>query len=504
MQSWLEKFEIGDNQKKSLTSKGRSELRGKVYFLGKNEGNWIAQIIQKEALIWQRDSLHSQDREFVYFVGQNGPVWIIRPQIKRSEWVLGRFDDSDYSWARDTVGALLPQFKAHQLGSVAIEFRATNAMQDLGAFVGFDLAAYNFRSVEDKKKIDFPKVNFKKTMGRLDPQILQKSQARAFAVNWARHLVNLSPNELNPQSFVAEIKKRKWSLATKLEVWDEKRLKKEKMGLHLAVGQAAEHGPKMVHLKYRPKMKTKSKLKPIAFVGKGITFDTGGLDLKPSSGMRLMKKDMGGAAAVLALALWVDQTKYAAPCDFYLALAENVMDAKSVRPSDVVVARNGLKVEIDNTDAEGRLVLADVIDVALTQKPQDDPEILIDVATLTGAIKVALGSEVAGLFSNDNELATTLNQCGWLSGDWNWQMPLVDKYANALSSNFADCKNSADGFGSAITAALFLKKFIRGKKWAHLDIYSWTDKGQGPISGGAGNGQAVQCLIEFLQNRCQR
>lgn len=499
--SWLDKFQT----KKSLTKAAKGEPQGQVFFLGENDPNWIDRLIKKEALGWQSQSLIGQERELIYFVGLNGPVWIIRPLVNRRQWNYGRFEDSDYSWARDTLGSLLSHFTAHQLRSVDIEFRATNALQDLGALVGFDLAAYNFRALNEGKKAEWPIVYFRKTLGSWDEKIWHEAKSRAFAINWARHLVNLPPNRLNPESFAVAAKTLKWSSATKIEIWDEKRLQKENMGLHLAVGQGSTHPPRMVHIKYRPSAgRAKSRLKPVAFVGKGITFDTGGLDLKPSAGMRLMKKDMGGAAAVLALASWVDRTKYSAPCDFYLALAENAMDSRSFRPSDVVTARNGLQVEIDNTDAEGRLVLADVMDVALSQKSADEPEILIDVATLTGAIKVALGSEVAGLFSNDNELAKSLNHSGWLAGDWNWQMPLVDKYASSLNSNFADCKNSSEGFGGAITAALFLQKFVRGKKWAHLDIYAWTDKGQGPISGGMGNGQAVQALIEFLQKRVQR
>jgi len=271
------------------------------------------------------------------------------------------------------------------------------------------------------------------------------------------------------------------------------------MGLLLGVGQGAENAPCLVHIKYRPSKKTKQK--PVAFVGKGITFDTGGLDIKPSAGMRLMKKDMGGAAAVAALAKWVDESAYPKPCDFYLALAENSVDGKSMRPGDVLTARNGLRIEIDNTDAEGRLVLADAIDVALTQKAADQPELLINVATLTGAIKVALGADVAGLFSNQDELAEDLQAAAHLAGDWVWRMPLVEKYASSLSSNFADCKNSSEGFGGAITAALFLQKFVRGCPWAHLDIYAWTDKGQGPLSAGMANGQAVQLLIQYLSAR---
>ncbi|MGZ3690904.1 MAG: leucyl aminopeptidase family protein, partial [Pseudobdellovibrio sp.] len=316
-----------------------------------------------------------------------------------------------------------------------------------------------------------------------------------------RHLVNLPPNDINPATIEALIKKDLQfnAAAVKIDVWDAKKLDQENMHLHLAVGKGSDTPPRMVHIKYRPKKK--SSKKPIAFVGKGITFDTGGLDIKPSAGMRLMKKDMGGAAAVIGLAYWAIQSKYDRACDFYLALAENSVDAKSMRPSDVYKSRAGFLVEIDNTDAEGRLVLADVMDVAAKQAGADAPEYLIDLATLTGAIKVALGADVAGLFSNDDKLATQLQNAGQATGEPNWRMPLVQKYFSSMSSNFADFKNSGEGFGGAITAALFLEKFCNGVKWAHLDIYSWTDKVQGPFAAAGASGQPVQSLIHWLKTQ---
>jgi leucyl aminopeptidase len=177
------------------------------------------------------------------------------------------------------------------------------------------------------------------------------------------------------------------------------------------------------------------------------------------------------------------------------------VDAKAMRPSDLYRSRAGYLVEIDNTDAEGRLVLADVLDVAATKKGADEPEIIIDIATLTGAIKVALGADVAGLFTNDDQLAQQLQIAGQVSGEANWRMPLVQKYFGSMSSNFADFKNSADGFGGAITAALFLEKFCHGVKWAHLDVYCWNDKPTGSLSFAGGSGQPVQSMIEWLKGR---
>lgn len=498
IQSWIETFDFG----KEL--KVKNELTGFVYLLGVDDANKFSSLIEQHSLAWQVASLKKNEREFIYFVGQQGPVWILRPRVKNSVGHGGLLDEAQYSWTRDQFGGLVGQFKAHQLKAVQIEFHGTDEAQELGALVGFDLAAYNFRQLVDGKQLaDLPRVSVKKSLGGWDKSLVTEAVRRASAVNLARHLVNLPPNDLNPKTFAEIASKRLTLPATmKVSVWDAKKLLQENMGLHAAVGQGAEHGPCMVHLRYRPAKK--SKLKPIAFVGKGITFDTGGLDIKPSSAMRLMKKDMGGAASVMGLATWVAHSQYPGPVDFYLALAENSVDGKSFRPSDVITARNGLRVEIDNTDAEGRLVLADVLDVACTQKGADEPECVIDVATLTGAIKVGLGAEIAGLFSNNDELANELTTAGQKAGDLNWRMPLFEKYFGDLSSPFADFKNSGGGFGGAITAALFLQKFVGGKKWAHLDVYAWTDKAQGAMAASGGSGQPVQCLIEFLQKRAEK
>ncbi len=497
-QSWIESFTFG----KEL--KVKNELTGFVYFLGVDDAAKFSSLVQEHALAWQSKSLKDSEREIVYFVGQSGPVWILRPRKKTSAGHEGLIDEAAYTWARDQFGTLVSQFRAHQLKAVEIVFHGTEAPQDLGALLGMDVAIYNFRQFVDGKYLsDLPKVALRKTLGSFDKAVVKKAAQRARAVNLARHLVNLPPNELHPKSF-AEIAQKKLAIpkTAKVTVWETKRLIQEKMGLHVAVGQGAENGPCMVHIKYRPTKR--SSLKPVAFVGKGITFDTGGLDIKPSSAMRLMKKDMGGAASVMALAYWAAESNYPGPLDFYLALAENSVDGRSFRPSDVITARNRMKVEIDNTDAEGRLVLADVLDVACTQKGADEAEVVIDVATLTGAIKVGLGAEIAGLFSNDDELAAALTKAGQRGGDLNWRMPLFEKYWAELSSPFADCKNSGGGFGGAITAALFLQKFVRGKKWAHLDVYAWTDKAQGALLSSGGNGQPVQCLIEFLEGRLSK
>jgi leucyl aminopeptidase len=481
---------------KTAKSKGNAypnAFDGFVYVFGaddlKKSKTILKEIIENESLPYQETNLLKSEQKMIHFVGVRGPTWIIF--------------ESGYGGLRDRAGVLATQFRTQKLKNIFIEVQSMDEDDLLGMATGFELSMYNFLQVYKNEAsyqlgIAFSFVG-KAAKLKQGAGFVQLAQKNAAAVQIARHLVNLPPNVIHPESIEKIVlKDLGFSKSTQIEVWDNNRCKKEGLGLLVAVGQGAPHAARLIHLKYRPTGAKKKNVKPIAFVGKGITFDTGGLDIKPSGAMRLMKKDMGGAAAVLGLAYWVDQTEFEKPCDFYLALAENSVDAHSMRPSDVYKSHAGYLVEIDNTDAEGRLVLADAMSVAA--KAKETPSAIIDVATLTGAIKVALGAEVAGLFSNDDALADRLFEAGDIAFEPNWRMPLVQKYWSTLSSNFADFRNSGEGFGGAITAALFLEKFCDGIPWAHLDIYAWTDRADGAFSAAGGNGQPVQTLIAYLEN----
>jgi len=500
--STLKKILNGFNNYSLVTDFNKlSECDAIVYYFGSEafaqKQKNVEVIIETHALEFQIDDLKASDKKNIHFIGRSGPVWIIcqQPQSAHAQH-SGLLEESSYAFAREQFGAVLTQAKALKLKSLSVYFQQATSEEQSGAVVGFELASYQFLNIfKSEQGLLFKpfKVQLNTTQ-----KVLDQSFKKASAVQLARHLVNLPPNIINPASVQELVENIPFSKKTKITVWDEKKCEQEGMNLLLAVGAGASVSPRMIRMSYRPQgSKTK---KPIAFVGKGVTFDTGGLDIKPSSAMRLMKKDMGGSAAVVALAYWVDAVGYDRPCDFYLALAENAVDGFSMRPSDVYKSRAGYLVEIDNTDAEGRLVLADVMDVAITQKGSDDPEYLIDIATLTGAIKVALGADMAGLFTNDDELAREMSIAGQRAGDPNWRMPLIQKYFSGMNSQFADFKNSADGFGGAITAALFLQKFAGQKKWAHLDVYSWNDKPTGSLSAGSASGQPVQAMIEWLES----
>ena len=402
-------------------------------------------------------------------------------------------ETSEFAWARETAGTLLQQAFGQKIDELELHLQNVSDEVVEGALVGLELAQYRF--VPAKKKTRYRVVRDGK---KLDAALLSRAESLARAVNLARHLVNLPPNQCQPGHFEAHAKSLlRGKKNCQLEVWDHRRLKKENMNLHLGVGQGSSSPPRLLIVTYRPARNPK-KLAPVALVGKGITFDSGGLDLKPSAAMRLMKKDMGGAAAALAAVLWASENQIQRPVTAYLALAENMVDASSFRPSDVLESRSGLKVEIHNTDAEGRLVLADAIDVAVSAKTK--PELVIDLATLTGAIKTALGAEIAGLFSNEDTLSDKIEAAAQKAGDLVWRMPLFSKYTAGFSSPFADLVNAVDGFGGAITAALFLEKFVRGVPWAHLDIYAWNDKPTGALAFSGGTGQGVQLLSHLLRD----
>lgn len=492
---WSESFEL---QQKSAGRKGQ----GFFFFLGDRSEKKFRAIIESHALDYQRESLLVLERETIHFMGNLGPVWIQRRLQKKQKNHYGHFQETAYSLARDGAGALVGVWRALQIKHVDIEFWGASEEEEVGFIVGLDMGAYQFRALnEGQSSLEgLPQVVLQSQGKAFNKERRNAAQSLAYAINWARHLVNLPGQNLNPQTFM-ELATGYFqrSKSVKVSVWGEEKLKKEGMGLHLAVGQGATHGPRMIHLRYRPSGSSRD---PIAIVGKGITFDTGGLDIKNSAGMRFMKKDMGGAAAVFASCVWAEQVGVNVPIDFYLGIAENSVGPNSYRPGDIYKARNGMTVEIHNTDAEGRLVLADVLDVAVTNK--EKPALVIDVATLTGAIKVALGADVPGLFSNDDNLAEDLLKASHQAGEACWRMPLVPRYTSQMNSPVAHMTNAVDGLGGAVTAAMFLERFINKLPWAHLDIYAWNDKPTGALGFTGASGQGVQTLVQFLVSRATR
>jgi leucyl aminopeptidase len=297
-------------------------------------------------------------------------------------------------------------------------------------------------------------------------QLRRKWSARsavAEGVNLARDLVNEPANQLGPVE-LADRLKALTAIGLSVDVMAEKELQRLKMGALLGVAQGASRPPRVVVMRWNG---GKSGVKPLVLVGKGVVFDTGGISIKPAAGMEDMKGDMGGAAAVAGTLAALAKRKAKANVVGIVGLVENMPDANAQRPGDIVTSMSGKTIEVLNTDAEGRLVLADLIHY--TQKKLN-PAAMIDLATLTGAIIVALGHHYAGLFASDDDLAQGLIAAGEASGEKVWRMPLADAYDKLIDSKVADVKNIGGRDAGSITAAQFIKRFVDGVPWAHLDI----------------------------------
>jgi leucyl aminopeptidase len=324
---------------------------------------------------------------------------------------------------------------------------------------------------------------------------IQSGKTVAEGRNLARYVGHLPGNALSPPDFarIARIIAKRDGLVC--TVMNEARLEKERCHAILTVGRAAKHPPRMIVLEHRGR--SRAKRRPVVLVGKGITFDSGGLQVKPSEAMIGMKYDKCGAAAVLGAMSAIARLKLETPVIGIIAAAENAISAEAYRPDDIINTRNGKTVEIVSTDAEGRLVLADALDYAKKFKPAA----IIDLATLTGGIVVALGDAAAGLMSNDDELSTALAESGERCGELCWRLPLYDRYAEQMKSVDADLKNAAGGRKAhALTAGAFLREFVEEKTpWAHLDI-AGVARSQGGQGEGGASGYGVTLLIEYLRS----
>lgn len=317
---------------------------------------------------------------------------------------------------------------------------------------------------------------------------LVRGQAVSAGVKLARDLANRPGNHCTPSYLADQAKKLGKAHALKVDVLDRKEIEKLGMGAFLAVAQGSHEPPRFIVARYNGAAKTQA---PVVLVGKGITFDTGGISIKPAAEMDEMKFDMGGAASVLGTLRAVAELKPKLNLVVIVPTCENMPDGRAIKPGDVVTSMSGQTIEILNTDAEGRLILCD----ALTYAERFKPAVVVDVATLTGACVVALGNINSGLFSPDDALAAELLAASQSALDPAWRMPLDEDYAEGLKSNFADMGNVGGRAGGAITAALFLKKFTGKYRWAHLDIAGTAWK-SGAAKGSTG--RPVALLTHFV------
>ena len=372
-----------------------------------------------------------------------------------------------------------------------------NAELAVAVAFGSTLRSYRFDQYRTTQK-----KNEKPSLGKLsietaDPAEAKKgwrsSDALARGVFFTRDLVSEPPNVLHPEEFAKRTKSLE-DLGVDVEILGEKEM--AKLGMHtlLGVGLGSDCESQLVIMQWKG-AKDKNAA-PVAFVGKGVTFDSGGISLKPGPGMDAMKYDMGGAGTVSGLMHALAGRKAKANVVGIIGLVENMPDGKAQRPGDVVKSMSGQTIEILNTDAEGRLVLADALWYC---QSRFKPKFMVDLATLTGAIRVSLGLEIAGLFSNNDELANRLLAAGTAEGEPLWRMPMNDRFDKMIDSPIADMKNIGGQFGGSITAAQFLQRFVNKVPWAHLDIAgtAWAEEARGVTPKGA-SGYGVRLLNRLV------
>lgn len=352
--------------------------------------------------------------------------------------------------------------------SLAIELPAGIAGAERAAAEGIVLGGYRFTRYLTGDRV--PKVALGHVTLLASGKIARSARAQLAlgqqigeAICMARDLVNEPANELYPELLARIATTLCAENHLQITVLNKAAIAKKGMKLLYAVGQGSAHEPRFIHMTYRPKGTAKKRL---VFVGKGLTFDSGGLCIKPAAGMEEMKGDMGGAANVIALMAAVAALKPPVEIHGIIAAAENMPDGLAYRPGDIFGSLDGKTVEIINTDAEGRLVLAD----ALAYGRQLKPDLMLDNATLTGACIVGLGLTVSGYFANQEELALKLRKAAKAAGEAMWQMPLVEDLREGLKSDWADLKHTADRWGGSITAALFLREFVGDAPWIHVDL----------------------------------
>ncbi|GGF37727.1 leucyl aminopeptidase [Youhaiella tibetensis] len=353
------------------------------------------------------------------------------------------------------------------------------------AALGFRLGAYRFDRYRKRRE----PVSLVLPDGA-DAQEVEHLTEAAFL---ARDLVNTPANDLGPEAFEHEIRAFATRHRMKVKVFLGDELLSQDFPMIHAVGRAASEAPRLVDLTWGHEGDPR-----ITLVGKGVTFDTGGLDIKPASSMLLMKKDMGGAANVLGLAHAIMAAKLKVRLRVLIPIVENAISGSAFRPGDILPSRSGQTVEIGNTDAEGRLILGD----ALTYGDEESPQLLLDMATLTGAARTALGPELPPLYSTDDELASALMAAGLATDDPLWHMPLWAPYEAMLNSKIADVNHVSSGaFAGSITAALFLKRFVKNAAaWVHLDIYAWAPEPRAGRPFG-GTDQGIRSVYNVLKQR---
>ncbi|RIJ15631.1 leucyl aminopeptidase [Henriciella mobilis] len=438
-----------------------------------------------------------QDR----FTGKHGQqAYVVLPKgapSRRAVLIGGGKPKERDARAQEKIGALLVKGQASS-GFKTLALHVDDAEFAARAAIGADLAAYRFDDYFTKLKAD-QKPSLKTfTLVCPDERAAKAAWkplgAAAEGTRLARDLMNLPPNDLYPATFAERIKELE-KHGIEVEILGEKEMEKLGMGSLLGVGQGSVKESKLGIMKW---MGGKKGDDPVALCGKGVCFDTGGISLKPGPGMEDMRGDMGGAAAVTGAMLALAKRKAKANVIGLVGLVENMPDGNAIRPGDILKSASGQTIEVQNTDAEGRLVLADVLWYA---QEHFKPKSIVDLATLTGAIVISLGHHHAGLFTNDDDMADGLTKAGLAEGERVWRLPMGEEYDSLLKSKFADMRNIGGRAAGSITAAQFLKRFVKdGQKWAHLDIagVAWVDGKKSPLDPSWASGFGPRLLDRWI------
>lgn len=432
------------------------------------------------------------------FTGEASQVMIVPGDGPLIAFVgLGSVEDLDAEVVRGGVAALMRKSLDHS--HVGVDFSAAIDegldARDLarGAVEGVHLGSYEFSSYRSEPKVIALRRVSITLPGRANvAEAFEMANAVGEAVSLARDFVNEPGGSLTPTQFARRsvAMARKSGLTAK--VWDAAAIRKGKLGGLIGVNRGSDNEARLLELSYDPGTK---RHKTLALVGKGITFDAGGLSIKTAVGMATMKCDMGGAAAVIGAMSALNVTRPRCAVRAWVPMTDNMLGGDATRPGDVLKIRNGKTIEVLNTDAEGRLVLADGLSLA----SEASPDAIIDVATLTGACMVALGRDMAGVMGNDDELIESVRAAADVTAERVWQLPLPSSYKHLIESTVADMKNTGGPHAGAITAALLLQEFVAdGIAWAHLDVAgpAWTDK-ESALTRPGGTGFGVRLLVEL-------
>ncbi|WP_377155680.1 leucyl aminopeptidase [Roseateles sp. UC29_93] len=421
---------------------------------------------------------------------------LVRPAGLKAPRLIVAASGASLKAARSALGAALGQLKGKGATGASVAYAGfgaelTESLAEQTVLAALE-ATYVYRETKPSAPAASKLTKIALLHGKDDVKAvkagLTRGQAIGAGIAVARECANLPPNVATPAYLADQTKALAKSHGIKVEVLDQKGIEKLGMGSFLSVAKGSDVPPRFIVAKYEGAAKTQA---PVVLVGKGITFDSGGISLKPGAGMDEMKFDMGGAASVLGTLRAVVELKPKINLVVLIAACENMPSGRAVKPGDVVTSMSGQTIEILNTDAEGRLILCD----ALTYAERFKPATVVDVATLTGACVIALGGVRSGMYASDDELAAALSAAGETALDPCWRLPLDDDYADGLKTNFADVANVAGREGGSITAAKFLQRFASKYRWGHLDIAGTAWKGGG--AKGA-TGRPVGLLTHFV------